>query len=356
MNVRYRPDFAAEEAAWNSGHDRVAGVDEVGRGCLAGPVVAASVVLPRTVRPSFTALIDDSKKLAPRQRARANDAILEEAVSVGIGSSDSSDIDALGIVAATKSAMRQAVDSCGDGADFLLVDAIGDLTDSHPQRAIIKGDSKSLSIAAASIVAKVYRDQLMSTTIEDDHPEYGFASHKGYGTAQHVAALQRHGATSIHRKSFRPVAEAVAGNERATRKHDGTEAQVRASNCLKGRRGEVLAAKKLEAAGYSVVGRNCRTSLGEIDLVAIENGEIVFVEVKTCREKSAADLQRTMACTPVDCMNARKIRQAFRCAESYISEFGSHGQDDWRIDFVGVELGGRQRPTRFKIVRNVEFV
>lgn len=356
MSVKHSPTFEAESAVYGLGYRRIAGIDEVGRGCLAGPVVAASVVLPMSLSPVFTALIDDSKKLAPRQRERANEAILQEAVSVGIGACDAADVDSLGIAAATKSAMRKAVNAGGSDTDYLLVDAVSDIGAAQPQQAIIKGDSKSLSIAAASIVAKVYRDQLMSTTCDDRYPEYGFASHKGYGTAQHMTALQRHGATPIHRKSFSPVAQTIASNERATRNSDGAGGRNTAGNCLTGRRGESLAASELAAAGYTIVGRNRRTSCGEIDVVAIENGEVVFVEVKTCRDKPKADLLRTMGCTPVDCMNTRKIRQAFRCAEAYIGEYGSHGLDDWRIDFVGVELGNRYGPPRFKIIQNVEPV
>lgn len=199
------PTEEFERAARLCGYCRIAGIDEAGRGPLAGPVVAAAVVLPVRCRLSG---IDDSKQLSEGERARLYAAILEHAVGMGIGSADVGEIDRLNILEATKLAMRRAIDQLAPSPDYLLIDAVTLPGIGIPQRPIIKGDSLSLSIAAASIIAKVTRDRLMAE-YHDLFPEYDFLSHKGYGTREHLQRLARHGPCSIHRRTFTPVRESI---------------------------------------------------------------------------------------------------------------------------------------------------
>ncbi len=183
----------------------IAGVDEVGRGCIAGPVVAAAVVL-RNHRAQFVADIDDSKKLAPAERERLDRLIRRHAVAVGVGVVDNRVIDDINILQASFEAMRIALGRLVPQAEFLLVDGKLKLPGvAVPQLALVQGDSRSKSIGAASIVAKVYRDRLM-TEWHERFPMYRFASNKGYGTAEHWAALRAHGPCELHRLSFRGVA------------------------------------------------------------------------------------------------------------------------------------------------------
>lgn len=174
------------------------GIDEVGRGPLAGPVVAGAVILPRDKDILY---LNDSKKLTAKKREELYEEIMDKAVAVGIGMVTPQRIDEINILQATYEAMREAIQNLGKTPDILLNDAVTIPGVSIRQIPIIKGDAKSASIAAASIVAKVTRDRLM---VEYDKilPEYGFASNKGYGSAEHIAALKKLGASPIHRKSF----------------------------------------------------------------------------------------------------------------------------------------------------------
>jgi ribonuclease HII len=183
----------------------VAGVDEVGRGTLAGPVLAGAVILPARVRGRWTALIRDSKQLTPEQREEAYGHLVEVAVCYGLGAADSHEIDQVGIVAATRRAMARAIDVLEPAPDHLLIDAVDLPSLATRQTSIIKGDMLCRSIAAASIIAKVTRDRLMETVFESRYPGYGFASHKGYGTPEHLSALARLGPCPAHRRTFEPV-------------------------------------------------------------------------------------------------------------------------------------------------------
>lgn len=196
-----------EELALRQGYSCVAGVDEAGRGALAGPVVAAAVVLPRRTEISG---INDSKKLTPSRREALFDLIMEKALAVGIGSGDHLLIDRVNILQATLSAMKDAVLGVSPPPDYIIIDGISKIPLNIHQRTIIKGDSVSISIAAASIIAKVTRDRLMAD-FENRYPGYGFAEHKGYGCASHMAAIARLGPCAIHRKTFRGVKEHVKG-------------------------------------------------------------------------------------------------------------------------------------------------
>lgn len=204
------PTEEFERAARLCGYRRIAGIDEAGRGPLAGPVVAAAVVLPIRCRLSG---IDDSKQLSEGERDRLYAAILENAVGVGIGSANVGEIDRLNILEATRLAMRRAIGQLAPPPDYLLIDAVSLPGIGIPERPIIKGDSLSLSVAAASIVAKVTRDRLMAA-YHDIFPEYDFLSHKGYGTKRHLQRLACHGPCSIHRRTFTPVQEVITAAKR----------------------------------------------------------------------------------------------------------------------------------------------
>ena len=210
LAVRQHPDAAHEQRLRSLGFRRVAGIDEVGRGPLAGPVTAAAVVMPGTIPAAWFGLIHDSKQMTPARRAFAYEQIGRYAEAVGVGSSTPFEIDSIGIVSATRLAMTRALHELEVAPDHLLIDALSLPDIDLPQTPIIKGDSISISIAAASIVAKVTRDRLMAESYEIRHPGYGFARNKGYGTAEHMAALRKLGPCPIHRHSFAPVRSAAA--------------------------------------------------------------------------------------------------------------------------------------------------
>jgi len=178
--------------------DFICGIDEVGRGPLAGPVVAGAVILPRDCRILY---INDSKQLSEKKREELYEVIMEKAVSCGIGSAPPERIDEINILQATYEAMREAIGKLDPVPDILLNDAVTIPGVAIRQIPIIKGDAKSITIGAASIIAKVTRDRLM-TEYDRIYPEYGFAGNKGYGSAAHIEALKKYGPTPIHRRSF----------------------------------------------------------------------------------------------------------------------------------------------------------
>ena len=195
------PTREFESEARRCGYRIIAGLDEAGRGPLAGPVVAAAVILPARVRlPGVT----DSKLLTEPVRARLFEDIMLRAVAVGIGEASEREIDTLNILEATRLAMSRALLQLKTSPDFLLLDAMVLPGVPIPQRPIIKGDQLSLSVAAASIVAKVARDRLMEQC-HRLYPQYNFRDHKGYGTAEHLHLLKMHGPSPIHRRTFAPV-------------------------------------------------------------------------------------------------------------------------------------------------------
>jgi len=191
-----------ETQLYKEGLFKIAGVDEVGRGCLAGPVVAASVILPKNCQIKG---INDSKKLSAKKRDELFDVIFENAVGYGIGVVSSEEVDKINILQASLKAMRIAVDSLAVKPDCLLIDGNQALKEYKlPQRVIVKGDMRSISVGAASIVAKVTRDRMMAE-IEKKYPKFKFSIHKGYGTKLHLSELVEHGPTPIHRKTFAGV-------------------------------------------------------------------------------------------------------------------------------------------------------
>ena len=188
-----------ENELYESGIKYIAGIDEVGIGPLVGPVVTAAVILPRDF---YDERINDSKKLTEKKRELLYDVIMENAVSVGIGISSEDVIDDINILEATKKAMIEAINNLSVKPDHLLIDAVK-LNVDIPQTSIIKGDAKSESIAAASIIAKVTRDRMM-IELDKEHPEYDFKHNKGYGTKKHIEAIEKYGILKEHRKTFAP--------------------------------------------------------------------------------------------------------------------------------------------------------
>jgi ribonuclease HII len=192
-----------ERQARKRGYTKIAGIDEAGRGPLAGPVVAAATILPQEFCLPHLA---DSKRLSPKRREQLFGAIYNQAVSIGIGMVDPAEIDRINILQASLLAMKIAVNNLRPAPDFLLVDGTFPIKSRIPQLAIKHGDSRSPSISAASIIAKVTRDRLMGF-YDQEFPEFGFANNKGYGTKQHRDAIRTHGCCAIHRRSFRGVSE-----------------------------------------------------------------------------------------------------------------------------------------------------
>ncbi len=188
----------------SEGFQNIAGIDEAGRGPLAGPVVAGAVILPENF---YLPGLNDSKKLSESKRDEYFEVIKAEALAVGVGIISAREIDEINIHQASKKAMLTAVNQLGVTPDYLLIDAVK-LDTPYPYEALIKGDSRSISIAAASIIAKVTRDRLMKE-LSLDYPQYGFGANMGYGTAEHLNALRKYGVTEHHRKTFAPVRECI---------------------------------------------------------------------------------------------------------------------------------------------------
>ncbi|MGP4072266.1 ribonuclease HII [Piscibacillus sp. B03] len=190
-----------ETGLYQEGYRLIAGVDEVGRGPLAGPVVTAAVILPHDF---YLPGINDSKALSQLKREEFYEIIMDQAISVSLGQANANEIDYYNIYQATKIAMQRSVEGLNEQPDYLLLDAMRLEQIKIPQESIIKGDSKSISIAAASIIAKVERDRIMKE-IGAEYPMYQFESNVGYGTKAHLEALKKYGVTTHHRRSFQPV-------------------------------------------------------------------------------------------------------------------------------------------------------
>ncbi len=188
-----------EEEIYNSGANYICGIDEAGRGPLAGPVVVAAVIMPRN---SMIEGVNDSKKVSEKKREALYDIITNEAISYGVGIIDQKEIDRVNILNATKEGLTMAVKELSPKPDTIIVDALNNIdTLGIPYKSIIKGDAKCYSISAASIIAKVTRDRIMRQW-DELYAQYGFAKHKGYGTASHIQAIKEYGPCPLHRKSF----------------------------------------------------------------------------------------------------------------------------------------------------------
>lgn len=281
-----------ERGCWEAGYELVAGIDEVGRGPLAGPVVAVAVILPKECKIEG---VNDSKKLSAKKREELYDIILEKALSYGIGIVSNERIDEINILQATYEAMREALSQLSPKADYILADAVTIPRVSTPQRGIIKGDAKSMSIGAASIVAKVYRDRLMEA-FDEVYPGYGFGANKGYGSAEHIEGIKKLGITPIHRKTF--VKNFLP--------QDGD------TTTDKGNRGEALAAKQMEKMGYEILERNFHALKGEIDIIAKKDNYIVFTEVKYRKNEAMG--------SPAEAVNQWKQQHIIRAAKAYMAQ------------------------------------
>ncbi len=248
----------------------IAGVDEAGRGPLAGPVVAAAVILPNYYDLKG---LDDSKKLTPKKRSQLFVEIQHQATAIGVGVVTAAEIDKTNILQATQQAMKMALGRLKPRPDQAVIDGHALPTQIIPNKGVIKGDQTIDVIKAASIIAKVTRDNMMEQ-YDIIFPAYGFRKHKGYGTREHMDKLRLNKACVIHRKSFKPVASAMPTLS-WLRKEDGI-----------GQWGEQTAAVYLVERGYEIVAMNVHCDpYGEIDIIAEKDGIIIFVEVKTCSKK-----------------------------------------------------------------------
>ena len=255
-----------EQKYWSTGKEHIAGIDEAGRGPLAGPVVSSAVILPQDVA---LPEVVDSKKISEKKRERLFDEIYNVALAVGVGVVHEEVIDEKNILQATYQAMRSSIGQLSMTPDLLLVDGNKADIRHYKQKSIIDGDQKSLSIAAASIIAKVTRDRMMRQ-YDIVFPEYGFASHKGYGTKQHFNAIVSRKASPIHRKSFNPVSHHLPSFAYYKR------------NRLLGVLGAQLVACKMIRSGHKIIETNYKVpQVGEIYIISREENMLVFTEVKT---------------------------------------------------------------------------
>ncbi len=255
-----------------NGLQLIAGVDEAGRGALAGPVVAAAVILPEDTSVFIANGVKDSKKITESKREELYDFIIKNSVSYGIGVISPYEIDRMNILQASRLAMRHAVENLAPRPQIILIDGPMRIDMQIPQTPIVGGDRTCISIAAASIIAKVTRDRIM----RDKHPaypQYNFIKNKGYGTLQHRKAIQKYGPSPIHRKSFSPVQNMNLFDLGEKKKSNG-------------KKWEVKAASFLADKGYSIIAKNFRIKGGEVDLIAKHGDTWVFVEVKARKTTS----------------------------------------------------------------------
>lgn len=285
------PLYELEASLRLEGHALVCGVDEAGRGPLAGPVFAGAVILPEGL---IIEGLDDSKKLSAKKRDIVFGAITSSGAPYAVGIATVEEIGRINILEASLLAMRRAVDGLAERPDLLLIDGNISRGFDLPTRAIIQGDQTCACIAAASVIAKVSRDRHM-LELSEKYPGYGFEKHKGYGTAQHIEALRRLGPCECHRLSFlkKPLAN----------KTDSLDT---------GLRGEEAAARLLEARGYKILASRFRTRHGELDLVAEKDGAVAFVEVKSL---SVGAFRR-----PHEAVDERKRAKLRLCASEWLAE------------------------------------
>jgi ribonuclease HII len=299
-----------ENDLYAQGIKYIAGIDEAGRGPLAGPVIAAAVILPPGC---YIEGLNDSKKLSEKKRLILEEQIKGQALAWAIGGANHLLIDKINILQATITAMTRAVNNLSIKPQHLLLDAVRLPGLAHiPQTAIIKGDSLSISIAAASILAKNHRDRIMYQ-FDLLYPQYGFAAHKGYPSKAHRETVLEYGSCPIHRQSF---------SVRPPKNSNPPPKQ----NQLKGMQGEELAATKLEQIGFLILERNYRTQEGEIDIIAIRNGCIYFVEVKARQNNKYG--------SAAEAVNEAKKRKIAKTAEIYLAEIGKERECGFMIAAV----------------------
>jgi ribonuclease HII len=335
------PTLQRESSLRSEGYRAIAGVDEAGRGALAGPVVAGVAILPLdspTLEEELLG-IRDSKVLSAERRAFFYDRIVHSAAALGVGLVGQAALDEMGVALASKLAMSRALDNLTTPPDYLLVDGFPLEYHDIPYESIVGGDDLCFSIAAASIVAKVVRDQIM-ITLHRVFPGYAFDQHKGYGTAQHREALSRLGPCAIHRLSFAPLRSIVQQKKPARKKERG---RMPLGSRRLGQLGEGLAAQHLEEQGYAICERNYRCSVGEIDIVALDGECLAFVEVRTRKSKRFGSPEESVT-------NAKK-QKLVEVAQTYLQEHESLPLD-WRIDVVSVELSRRGKLERLELFKN----
>ena len=329
MQVEDAPDFELETRLHRSGYIAVAGLDEVGRGTLAGPVAAGAVILPKKPRRKLFNLVRDSKQMSAPQRDEAYDLITKAARSCAVGWADASEIDRYGIVPSVRLAMRRALGRLDERAQHLLIDALALPSTNLPQTSIVRGDSKSLSIAAASVIAKVERDRFM-IDLAESYPGYGFESHKGYGTQQHLEAIRELGPSPSHRMTFRPVAYAKS---RLKRVHPS----------VSGEWAESFVVRDLIDRGIEIVSRNYRTRFGEVDLIAKDGSTIAFIEVRARRSTTFG--------SPAETISRGKARRITAACHEYLQRHKLTGAD-WRIDVAEVQLDQWSRPVAMNLIES----
>jgi ribonuclease HII len=228
------PNLDEEDKLKSQGYELIAGIDEVGRGALAGPVVASAVILPHQANLPWFGLVRDSKELNSRKRESLFELISKEAIAVGIGIVPPQVIDSINILKATRLAMLQAVEKLPIQPNFILIDRVTLSQCPIPQRGITRGDKLCLSIACASIVAKVARDRMMEE-FDRTYPGYGFAQHKGYGTGKHLSSLRKLGPSPIHRLYFAPVRNIITSQKHRSFASRHSEGAERPRNLIQGR-------------------------------------------------------------------------------------------------------------------------
>jgi len=313
---RQRRMLREEERYWADGAALIAGVDEAGRGPLAGPVVAAAAVL----LPGSRLLgVDDSKRLSPEKRERLFPMILSKCRAVGVGVVGRAEIDRRNIRQASFLAMRKALGHLRLSPDIVLVDgeAIPGLL--FRQKGIPGGDGRSLSIAAGSVVAKVVRDRIMRV-LHRRYPGYGFDRHKGYGTPAHRAAIARLGLCAIHRRTFCHEEPGLSGEP---------EREIAAVGSHEfGREGEQTAVRYLRDKGYRILATNYRWHRAEIDVVAEDGNHLVFVEVKSRKGHSFG--------SPEGAVDRRKQQQIAKVAAHYLQVHGLEDAD-CRFDVLALK-------------------
>jgi len=316
--------FFYENKLYAKGKNLIAGLDEAGRGPLAGPVVAGAVILPKNCNIQD---LNDSKKLSSKKRDSLFDQIHDVGLSIGIGFAGTEEIDKLNILVATHLAMNRAIDNLNISPECVLVDGLRVSSLRKPQIAIIKGDSKSASIAAASIIAKVTRDRIM-IDCGKQYPQYGFEKHKGYATKFHLEAIARFGISPIHRRSFSPVME----------KEDKQMGRISL-----GKYGEDFSCRFLRTKRYKIIERNYRSLWGEIDIIAKDKDALAFVEVKTRSSDKFGP--------PESSVTRTKQNRIRRIAESYIKT-SKYQNLCFRFDVISILFDSEKNMVDFKLIQN----
>lgn len=332
--ARFAEVWAFDEAVRNESGKRIGGVDEAGRGPLAGPVVAAAVVLPTDLR---MATIYDSKQLNKVERENAYTYIVDHALSYGIGIVDPAYIDQYNILQATYQAMRIALQQLGAlTPELLLVDGTAIPGVSTAQRKIIKGDTLSQSVGAASILAKVTRDRIMEQAAIK-YPQYGFERHMGYGTPEHLSALARFGPCPLHRFTFAPVRAVAQRVDDAVALYEALPPSLPDRRQVIGILSEDWVIAELASQGWQVRARRYRMPAGEIDAIMQDGDTIVFVEVRARSFYATAQTSgETELLLAAESVHVRKQQRLRRLAHLYLARENIATHVPVRFDVIAV--------------------